>query len=239
MGEKRMSELHTGHFRHEYKYPLTHGERMIEEARIRSLMKKDKYVGVKGYYTIRSLYFDDYESNAYVDNINGTDNREKFRIRIYNADASVIKLEAKKKYRGMTQKSSCKISVEQCRSLMEGEAPKEIGQEQVVLQKLCILMKSKLMKPVVIVEYDRIPYVYRRKDANVRVTFDSNIVACKDADAFLEDKILGRRILPHGKGLMEVKFDGFLPDEIYALLKLENLSINSFSKYALCRRYMV
>ena len=234
-----MNDWEIGSFRHEYKYPLTEGERIIEESRIRVLTRKDAHVGAKGYYRIRSLYFDDYENNAYVDNVNGTDHREKFRIRIYNADKSVIKLEAKRKYRGMTQKSSCKITYEQCLQLMEGKVPEEIAGEQQVLQKLCILMKTKLMKPAVIVEYDRIPYIYRRQDANVRITFDNNIIASSEINRFLEEKIYGQRILPQGRGLMEVKFDGFLPDEIYSLLHLEHLSIHSFSKYGLCRKALI
>lgn len=234
-----MSDWEAGRYRHEYKYPLTEGERLIEESRIRVLTRKDAHVGKKGYYSIRSLYFDDYENNAYIDNVNGTDHREKFRIRIYNADKSVIRLEAKRKYRGMTQKSSCKISYEQCLNLMAGKIPEEIAPEQQVLQALCIQMKTKLMKPVVIVEYDRIPYVYRKRDANVRITFDSNIVASSEVERFLEEKIYGRRIMPQGRGLMEVKFDGFLPDEIYSLLRLENLSIHSFSKYGLCRKVVL
>lgn len=212
---------------------------MIEESRIRALARKDAHVGAKGFYRIRSLYFDDYEGNAYIDNIDGTDNREKFRIRIYNADCSEIRLESKRKYRGMTQKLSCKLTKEQCLELMEGKIPAEIEPRQIVLQKLCILMKTKLLKPVVIVEYDRIPYVYRERDANVRITFDSNLIACSETDKFLEEKICGRRVLTPGRGLMEVKFDYYLPDEIYGLLRLEHLSIHSFSKYALCRKFMI
>ena len=42
--------------------------------------------------------------------------------------------------------------------------------------------------------------------------------------------------MPTGKALMEVKFDSFLPDEIYTLLQLEGLAASTFSKYYLCRR---
>ena len=104
----------------------------------------------------------------------------------------------------MFRESSCKISYEQCLNLMAGKIPEEIAPEQQVLQALCIQMKTKLMKPVVIVEYDRIPYVYRKRDANVRITFDSNIVASSEVERFLEEKIYGRRIMPQGRGLMEV-----------------------------------
>ena len=46
-----------------------------------------------GHYTIRSLYFDDYDDRCLLENENGTDPREKFRIRIYNGSAERISLE--------------------------------------------------------------------------------------------------------------------------------------------------
>ena len=36
-----------------------------------------------------------------------------------------------------------------------------------------------------------------------------------------------------------IEDDGFLPDELYSLLQLEHLHIHSFSKYALCRKFMI
>ena len=91
----------------------------------------------------------------------------------------------------------------------------------------------------VIVEYERIPYVYRMQDANVRVTFDRNILSGSDVRAFLDERIAGRGILPVGTELMEVKFDSFLPDEIYQILQLEGLRASTFSKYYLCRKFQV
>ena len=97
-------------------------------------------------------------------------------------------------------------------------------------------MAVRLMRPAIIVDYDRVPYVYRLEDANVRVTFDSNIMSAGDVSSFLNDKIYGRGVLPAGQALMEVKFDSFLPDEIYSLLQLDGLNASTFSKYYLCRR---
>lgn len=224
-------------YRHEYKYPLTRGEILIEEAKISSIAEKDSHVKEDGAYNIRSLYFDDYENSCYMDNENGVDNREKFRIRIYNCSKERIVLELKKKVHGKTQKSSCPITLEQCEQLMQGVIPLEIGAKQQVLWKLAHQMAVKLMKPVVIVEYNRIPYVYRKEDANVRVTFDGDILSISDIDAFFDPKATGRGVMPKGRALMEVKFDSFLPDEVYALLQLNGLQASTFSKYYLCRKF--
>lgn len=224
-------------YRHEYKYPLTHGQILIEDARISGIMSKDIHAGDAGFYNIRSLYFDDYENSCYMDNENGVDNREKYRIRIYNHNPERINLELKQKIRGKTGKRSCPITLSQCRQLMEGIIPPDIRPEQQVLHKLAYLMAVRLMRPAVIVDYDRVPYVYRLQDANVRVTFDSNITSVSEVSAFLDEKIYGRGVLPKGQALMEVKFDSFLPEEIHGLLQLEHLTASTFSKYYLCRKF--
>ena len=77
------------------------------------------------------------------------------------------------------------------------------------------------------------------QDANVRVTFDRKILSGSDVRAFLDERIAGRGILPVGTELMEVKFDSFLPDEIYQILQLEGLRASTFSKYYLCRKFQV
>lgn len=235
-GLLRKREPEQTQYRHEYKYPLTLGQIRIEEARIGGIMEKDAHAGGAGFYNIRSLYFDDYDNSCYLDNENGADNREKYRIRIYNGSGERISLEVKQKIRGKTGKKSCLISKEQCLSLMEGKIPSRIEAGQKVLGRLVCGMAVRLMRPVVIVDYDRIPYVYRVQDANVRVTFDCNLRSCADIGSFLEKTVPGRGVMPIGKALMEVKFDGFLPDEIYTLLQLEGLAASTFSKYYLCRR---
>ncbi len=224
------------HYRHEYKYPLTHGQILIESAKISAVAQKDAHVGEAGFYNIRSLYFDDYDNSCYKDNENGVDDREKYRIRIYNHSVERITLELKQKIRGKTSKRSCPLTLLQCRKLIEGGIPDDIKPDQQVLHRLAYLMAVRLMRPAIIVDYDRVPYVYRLEDANVRVTFDSNIMSAGDVSSFLNDKIYGRGVLPAGQALMEVKFDSFLPDEIYSLLQLQGLAVSTFSKYYLCRR---
>lgn len=226
-------------YRHEYKYPLTHGQALIENAKINAVASRDSHTGADGSYQIRSLYFDDYQNSCYMSNENGVDEREKFRIRIYNHSTERITLECKEKYRGMTHKSSSPITLSQCEKLMRGEIPSDITKEQRVLHRLAYLMAVRLMRPAVIVEYERIPYVYRMQDANVRVTFDRKILSGSDVRAFLDERIAGRGILPVGTELMEVKFDSFLPDEIYQILQLEGLRASTFSKYYLCRKFQV
>ena len=72
-------------YRHEYKYVCTAVQAEIIKCRIKGLMKLDDHTYADGSYNIRSLYFDDVFHTAYFANENGTEPRDKFRIRIYTA----------------------------------------------------------------------------------------------------------------------------------------------------------
>lgn len=230
-----MKKEETLRYRHELKYLISAAQMSVLQNRIRGLIPKDPYVTETGGYTIRSLYFDDRQNRAYYENENGTDPREKFRIRIYNGSAQKIKLECKRKERTKTRKTSCSLTQEQTRLLMAGQCVPDIASQPPLLRKLTNEMRIHQLRPVVIVEYERIPYVY--KLGNVRVTFDTHIASSKSLSGFLDPQIPRRQILPAGMHLMEVKFDEFLPDFIYRALMLDNLQQTAFSKYYLCRKY--
>ena len=69
-------------------------------------MQIDPHTNKERKYNIRSLYFDDYYNSCFYENENGTDPREKLRIRIYNCSSERITLECKRKEHGKTLKSS-------------------------------------------------------------------------------------------------------------------------------------
>ena len=224
-------------YRHELKYVCTAAQLALIEGRIQHLISLDSHVGENGMYQIRSLYFDDCYNRCYYENENGTDPREKFRIRIYNGSTNKISLELKKKEHGKTLKLSCPLTEEQCRTLMRGETLPDSESYPPVLQKLLLLMKTTWMKPKIIVEYDRVPYVY--KLGNVRITFDKNISSSYKVETFLDKEIYKRPIMPAGWHVLEVKFDEFLPDYIYSALQLKNLRQTAFSKFYLCRKFSI
>lgn len=222
-------------YRHELKYLISNEQLELEKHRVKGIMQRDPHAGSGGCYNIRSLYFDDYYNKCYYENENGTDPREKFRIRIYNHSTERINLECKRKDHGKTLKTSCLLTEEQCRRLMRGECLPDIENQHPVLRKLTAEMRLHGMKPVVIVDYDRTPLVYR--NGNVRVTMDTNISSSKSVEGFLDGSIFARPVMPTGMQLMEVKFDEYLPDFIYRALQLDDLQQTAFSKYYICRKY--
>ena len=118
---------------------------------------------------------------------------------------------------------------------MRGEVLPDSKEYPEILQKLLLQMKTALLKPKIIVEYDRVPYVY--KLGNVRITLDKNISSSDRIENFLDKEIYKRPIMPAGQHVLEVKFDEFLPDYIYRVLQLDSLRQTAFSKFYLCRRF--
>lgn len=222
-------------FRHEIKYVVSDAQLCLLKTRIQNLLLLDSHVAHSGAYNIRSLYFDDYSDTCMRQNEDGTDPREKFRIRIYNHSSERIMLECKRKERGKTHKSSCELTVEQTKTLMQGIPLKDIENQPEVLRKLTLKMLTSGFKPKVIVEYDRVPYVY--KNGNVRVTFDRNISSSTDIEHFLSQTIVKRPVMPMSHSLLEVKYDEYIPDFIYNNLGLHNLTQTAYSKYYICRKY--
>lgn len=230
-----MGSNYTQKYRHEFKYLISAGELVLIKNRINHLLQRDSHTEQNGIYSIRSLYFDDYYNRCFYENENGTDPREKYRIRIYNNSIDHITLECKRKERGKSLKTTCPLTVEQTKHLMKGQILPSINTQPPLLQKLTYEMLVHRMRPVVIVEYDRIPYVY--KNGNVRITLDTNISSSKSIGQFLDENIPKRPIMPTGFQLLEVKYDEYLPDHIYHALQLQSLTQTAYSKYYLCRKY--
>lgn len=222
-------------YRHELKYLVSQAQIQVLQMRIQDLLPLDPFAAETGSYTLRSMYFDDNQNSAFFANENGDDPREKLRVRIYNASDSRIKLECKRKERGKTLKHACSLTRAQTLSLMQSQPVMSPGEQPPLLRRLTYEMLTRQTKPVVIVEYDRIPYIYPL--GNVRITFDTRISASTSFDRFFDPVLPKRPILPTGMHLMEVKFDEFLPDFIHQALMLENLQQTAFSKFYLCRKY--
>ena len=203
-------------FRHEFKYLISRSELTHLKMRTGALMRLDPHVDGTGFYHISSLYFDDLDDTCYFENESGTDPREKFRIRIYNGSSSVIRLECKRKERGKVLKSGCSLTREQADLLIGGKNVPDISGQDPVLRKLTLLMMTRGMHPVIIVDYDRIPFVCAT--GNVRVTLDMNLTSSSDVRSFLDGAPLRRPVLQAGQHLLEVKYDDFLPDVIYQLI---------------------
>lgn len=200
--------------------------------RLKAVMEQDIHQNGDAYY-IRSLYFDDIWNSCMDENEAGVDNRRKFRIRTYDPVAQNMNLEIKEKLRGYTKKSKSTLTREECKDIMRGEYLHTCGDRN-ALNVLAVEMKTSLMRPKVIIDYERTAFVHPL--GNVRVTFDRNIAATRCWQDFLEAEMAQLTpVLPAGMHILEVKYDEFLPDSIAQVLELGNLRQTAFSKYYLGR----
>lgn len=224
----------TNKYRNELKYLCSEADLQIIQSRISPICSHDKHTSADGTYHIRSVYFDDPRNRCYYENENGTDPREKFRIRIYNGSDRRITLECKRKERSMTHKESCPLTREQYDAIVNGKALQDTD-GNVLLNRFEMLRANTKLEPKVIVAYDRTPFVYG--PGNVRITFDRNIGSTTDISRFFDPNIPLRPILPTGKHILEVKYDELLPNFLYASMSLGCLRQTAFSKYYLCRKF--
>lgn len=82
-------------YRNEIKHVITAADRAAICASLRAVAQPDPHADASGEYQIRSLYFDNFQDKALREKLDGVNRREKFRLRYYNADTSLIRLEAR------------------------------------------------------------------------------------------------------------------------------------------------
>ncbi len=220
-------------YRHELKFRISDSAAEILKQKLSLVMSKDKYAKYKdGSYIIKSLYFDDRESSAYYEKIDGVLYRKKYRIRIYNDDDSFIRLEKKMKHNGMTAKEQMLISKEIYSKILKGNID-SIKNPKGLLEEFIYSMKTRALVPSVIVEYHRIAFIYPISE--VRVTFDSDIKSGLYNYDLFDKSSPTYSVDERDKQVMEVKFNEILPLHIANILQDIPSCREAVSKFAICR----
>ena len=219
-------------FRHEWKHEINTSDMIAVRQRLRAVARPDPHA-VDGRYTVRSLYFDDFTDKALREKLDGVDRREKFRIRYYNGDPSLIHLEKKSKGHGLGTKESAVLTETEARAVVDGDLDWMPSSDRPLVQELYSKMRRGL-RPRTIVDYTREPFTY--VPGNVRVTLDYNIRTGLGCTDFLNPHCV---TIPAGDApiILEVKWDAFLPDIIRDAVQLPGRRASAFSKYAQCRIY--
>lgn len=220
-------------YRHEWKHEISYGDMLVLRQRLSAVMKRDVHT-IDGKYLIRSLYFDNASDKALREKVDGVNIREKFRIRYYNNDTSLIHLEKKSKVNGLCLKDSVALTKEQAQAIANGDYAWMVDSGVPLVQELYSKMMSQGLRPKTIVDYLREPFVFA--PGNVRVTLDYNIRTGMNCTDFLNPDCV---TVPAGDApiILEVKWDEYLPDIIRDAVQLPNCRVGAFSKYAVCRIY--
>jgi VTC domain-containing protein len=184
-------------------------------------------------YLVRSLYFDDATLTAYYEKLDGIANRSKYRLRAYGAgEMAPCFLEVKGRANNFSYKHRTLLS----RHLRTRLSAQDWGwvlrnaTDADMVARFTMHALRKTLRPNVIVEYTRRPYISAR-DYRFRVTFDRRIVATRSTT--LDARSGGRhRVLPD-QAVLEIKFERSVPTWFQRLIGAYELQRISVSKY--CR----
>lgn len=221
-------------YRNEIKHEISVADKAAICASMRAVARPDPHAGPDGRYLIRSLYFDTPADKALREKLDGVSEREKFRIRFYNGDPSVMHLEKKVKRGGLGYKVSAPITAEEAQRIVDGDTNWMAVSGRGLIVELYVKMKSEGLRPKTIVDYTRTPFVYG--PGNVRVTIDENIRTGLGCTDFLNPRCV---TVPAGEPviLLEVKWDDYLPAVIRRTVAVKSRRGAAFSKYQTCRIY--
>lgn len=220
--------------RHESKHQISLQEDLVLVRRLRKMFAHDPHAGENGTYQVTSLYFDTPYDTALREKIDGAARREKFRLRYYGTDLSRIRLEKKFKIGGLCGKRSAVLGREETERLLAGETDFLLERGEPLLAELYSKIRGKLLAPRTVVCYDREAFLYA--PGNVRVTLDRRIRTGTGWQTFLSPEGFPLRPLD-GITVLEVKYDGFLPDLVRMAVQTPGRQAAACSKYALCRRF--
>lgn len=220
-------------YRHEWKHEISYCDLLTLRMRLTAVAEPDSHA-LNGSYQIRSLYFDTLSDKALREKLDGVSRREKYRIRYYNHDPSVIHLEKKSKIQNLCSKQTAPLTAEQAAAIVRGDYAGLRDSAQPLHRDFYCRLKEQGLRPKTIVDYTREPFVYA--PGNVRITLDYNIRTGLSCTDFLNPDCI---TVPAGDApiILEVKWDAFLPDIIRDAVQLPCCRTGAFSKYAACRIY--
>ncbi|MDJ0836382.1 MAG: polyphosphate polymerase domain-containing protein [Acidobacteriota bacterium] len=227
------------HFnRYEFKYILEPGLRRDIERELNFFMALDPFVAGKPdkKYTVRSLYFDNRGFTHYYDKIDGQLTRSKFRLRTYTRDPAepcAAFLEIKGRHNNIVFKHRTPLDMPDgaCFAEQQGGTVDRIlrlSRPDEVLQQFRFELARRFIKPVMLIDYRRRPYV-SRLDPEFRVTFDEQLYGEATEDLF-PDKVGFRRSILTGKTVLEVKFRYHVPSWFHRIIQTYELHRISISK---------
>lgn len=222
-------------YRHELKYEINRLDGHLVRARLKLLMQPDRNAKKDGTYHVRSLYFDTPNDRALREKQEGADPRSKWRIRLYNHDRTLIRLEKKIKEGTASTKRSLPITAEQCRRIQQLDLCWLLQAEQPLLRELYTEMQCNLLRPRVIVDYTREAFALPVCD--VRITLDYGLRTGMNGLDLLNQLLPTLPVRHTQTMVLEVKYGSYLPETVIAALQLDNRSRGSVSKYALCRSF--
>ena len=220
--------------RKEKKYLITEEQRQKLEKEIIKYMDLDIYCNNNGKSIVTNVYFDTDTYNVIRNSLLHPAYKEKIRIRTYSVEAKDEDdgfIEIKKKIAGVVNKRRIATKIKSLYDYLDnGIRPSNLlrSQEQ-VFNEIEYIRDNFKLAPAVYLSYVRTGY-FAKDDRSVRLTIDEDIITRID-NMSLKAPRYGKRLLPEGYYLMEIKFKGSVPLWLANLLTKYKIFPTSFSKY--------
>lgn len=224
--------------RHELKFFISPIQYQVLSRTLKATLSPDPNGDENNQYHIRSLYFDTAYDSALYDKINGTANRDKYRIRIYNFSDQMIRLECKSKFRDLISKRSVRITRDLAEQLISADPTGLESTVSGLVSDTFREMRTNLLHPVVIVDYLREAYLHPAEE--VRITFDMQLRSGLNSVDMFNPYLPTVPPFDHDEIILEVKYNQVLPPYIANLLTYalrDGACRSAISKYVYCRRF--
>lgn len=216
-------------YRYELKYVISRQDAEKLKSALSLVLQKDTHSIHDDYsYLITSLYFDTLDHDAFYEKMNGVRMRKKYRLRLYNHNYDRILLECKHKHENMTYKQGLRLDETQLKRILSGDMSVHDDDPE-LLSQFVLDHRLHYLKPSVIVEYDRLAFVYEPLD--VRVTFDDHIATYHYHTDLMDLSHNKAFISQQDVVVLEVKFNTILPDFIRDLLSTIPTNRQAISKF--------
>ncbi len=221
--------------RHELKYYINQGEASLMAHRLSHLLHRDPHSTPLQGYRIKSLYFDTPDNRDLNEKLSGYICRKKIRLRIYDEAAKQAKLEVKYKRNQQIDKRSALLPRTIALRVQDGDYSALLEANQPDLPGFYGMLAGEGYRPVVIVEYWREAFTYPA--FNIRITLDRHLSGNTSQLNLFKKNEGAVPMLLSGRQILEVKFNGYLPEHIRRILHQHPLERMAISKYTIARRY--
>lgn len=219
--------------RRELKYLVSVKDVMLLKKKLSQIVKEDSHNGENGY-LVRTLYFDSLHDGDFEEKVDGYDNRQKVRLRVYDFESGKAKLELKEKSGSSQRKRSLLLSKEEAERMIKEDYGFLMERNEPIAHWLYTFLVMKCYRPKCIVEYDRMAYCESVND--IRITFDMNLRATEaDIEGFFDKNLVLYPVAAGSEVTMEVKYNGFLYTYIKELISQSDRMQVSNSKYVRAR----
>jgi hypothetical protein len=216
-------------FRKEWKHIITPTQYHSIRNELETYLKPDRQDSGRGY-TVRSLYFDTLDLKDLQANLDGIMRKCKLRLRTYPGSEDVYKLELKCKNGSDSTKQFMVLTRDEAHRIITSESAFLLTKKDPLAVDFYQRLHRQIYRPAILVEYNREAYAYPYN--HIRITYDTQVRASRIKESFFDEHPVGRPVLSPNTGILEVKYDGALPDHLARIIRKIDSRAQAYSKYA-------